>query len=327
MADPKDMPDGAGERTVAASSSARRPYLGSNDLEALLRFASRSMTERFSLASAWHPGDIAWELRGQYDGRHPIRMWERQGAVEAVAWFVGPGQLWLEATPTGESWVPEIIAWARDRLLRDRSAGRATTLSVRLFHGDQVRIDSLSRLGFERAGPESVHFDFDLTQALPEVDLPQGFMVCDSAGIGPARRTASHRDAWSALEHIGVENARSTFSVAVYESLRTSSIYRPDLDLVAVAPDGALAANCICWADEPSAVGIFEPMGTHPDFRGRRLARGLLAEGLRRLRGLGLRRARISTAHFNTSAIAAYSSVFQPLDQSSWWSRSLTEEG
>lgn len=299
-----------------------RPYRGVSDLEALLLFASRSLAERFPLASTWHPGDVAWALRDQYDARHPIGLWERQGAVEAVAWFVGPGRLWLEATPTGELWLPNIIAWAEASLLQSRSAGQ--TLSVRAFEGDQVRAAGLSRLGFERAGPESVHFELDLAQAAPDVELPPDFTVRDSLGVDPERRAASHRDAWSALDHIGLANARSTFSASTYESLRASPVYRPELDLVVLAPDGALAANCICWSDAPSGVGIFEPMGTHPDFRGRRLARALLAEGFRRLRDLGLRRARISTAHFNTSAISAYSSVFQPLDRSSWWSKVLT---
>lgn len=323
MAHPEDMPDALSERSAAVSALTRRPYLDASDLEALLEFASRSLAERHPLGSTWHPGDIAWELRDPYDARRPIELWERKGAVEAIAWFVGPGQLWLEATSSGEPWLPDIIARVEDLLLRGRSMGRATTLSVRAFQGDQVRIAGLSRLGFERAGPESVHFELDLAQASPEVELPLGFAVRDSVGIDPERRAASHRDAWSALDHIGVANARSTFSASAYESLRASPGYRPDLDLVVVAPDGALAANCICWSDELSGVGIFEPMGTHPDFRGRKLARALLAEGLRRLRGLGLRRVRISTAHFNTAAISAYSSLFQPLDRSFWWSKVL----
>lgn len=326
MAKPEDMVDASSERSEVFSPPVR-PYLGVTDLEALLQFASRSLAERIPLGSTWHPGDVAWALREQYDVQHPIRLWTWEGVVEAIAWFVGPGQLWLEATSTGELWLPEIIARAEESLLRSRSIGQATTLSVRAFQDDQVRIAGLSRLGFERAGPDSVHFELDLAKAAPEVELPPGFAVRNGVGVDPERRAASHRDAWSALDHIGIANARSTFSATAYESLRASPVYRPDLDLVVVAPDGALVANCICWADERSGIGTFEPMGTHPDFRGRRLARALLAEGLRRLRGLGLRRARISTAHFNTSAISAYSSIFQPLDRSFWWSKELSPRG
>ncbi|MDO8410768.1 MAG: GNAT family N-acetyltransferase [Phenylobacterium sp.] len=323
MADPDSAPAHSGEQLGVKMSPSRRPYMGESDLQTLLHFASRSLTERFPLASTWHPGDVAWELREQYSSRQPIRLWEQDGVVEAVAWSVGPGQFWLETTPAGEGWLPDIIGWAESAALRRQTGVKAPTVSVRVFEGDRLRIAGLSRLGFKPVGPESVHFEFDLTGPLPEVPVPPGLALRDGVGIDPEQRAASHRDAWSALDHIGIENARSTFSAAAYESLRTSPVYRCELDLIAVASDGRLAANCICWADAPSGVGIFEPMGTHPAFRGRRLARTLLAEGLHRLRDMGHRRARISTAHFNTSAVAAYSSMFQPLDRSFWWARTL----
>lgn len=64
-------------------------------------------------------------------------------------------------------------------------------------------------------------------------------------------------------------------------------------------------------------------MGTDPAYRGRRLARALIAEGLRRLRDLGHTHARIGTTHFNAPAITAYSALFQPFDQTSWWAKAL----
>jgi ribosomal protein S18 acetylase RimI-like enzyme len=310
-------------RSAATSLPTPRQYMGVSDLAALLQFASRSLAERYPLEATWHPGDIAWQLMGKYGEQRPIWSWERDGAVEAVAWFDGPGQLCLEATPAGEPWIPDIVAWAESSLLRERNAEEMTPLSVRAFQTDRVRIAALTRLGFQRSGPDHVHFELDLTLDPPDVDLPPGFAVRDCLDIDPEQRAACHRDAWNALDHIGIENALSTFSTAKYETLRASPAYRPDLDLVGVAPDGTLVASCICWSDAPSGVGTFEPMGTHPDFRGRRLARALLSEGLRRMRALGCRRGRIATAHFNTSAITAYSSLFRQVDQSEWWSKKL----
>lgn len=311
------------ERSAAISPPAPRPYMGVGDLAALLQFASRSLVERSPLEATWHPGDIAWRLMGRYDEQLPIWSWERDGVVEAIAWFDGPGAICLEAMPAGEPWIPEIVAWAERSLLPERNAEETPTLSIRVFQRDHVRIAALTRLGFQCSGPDHVHFELDLNLDLPQVDLPPGFAVRDGLDIDLEQRAACHRDAWNALDHIGIENARSTFSTAKYESLRASPVYRPDLDLVVAAPDGMLVASCICWSDAPSGVGTFEPMGTHPDFRGRRLARALLSEGLRRLRVLGCRRGRIATAHFNTSAITAYSNLFRQIDQSDWWSKRL----
>jgi ribosomal protein S18 acetylase RimI-like enzyme len=60
--------------------------------------------------------------------------------------------------------------------------------------------------------------------------------------------------------------------------------YRPELDQVAVAPDGSFAAFCLCWLDEENRVGNLEPVGTHPDHRRLGLARAVCLAGLRSLR-------------------------------------------
>jgi mycothiol synthase len=307
----------------SSTSLTRHQYAGEDDLTALLDFASRSLAARFPLGATWHPGDIAWELRGQYGAKQAIRFWEVGGDVQAVAWFVGSNEVWVEALPAAETLIADAVAWAERSLRRRQATDQTMNLSVRAFHRDGSRIEHLQRLGFAQAGLEGVQFEFDLAATLPDVLLPDGFWLIDSGGVDVEQRAASHRDAWSALDHIGIAGAKSAFSADVYENLRASPPYRASLDLAVVAPDGSLAANCICWADDSSGIGIFEPMGTHPTYRGQRLSRALLAEGMRRLQGLGHRRARIATAPFNTSAIAAYSSVFQLFDRSSWWSKSL----
>jgi ribosomal protein S18 acetylase RimI-like enzyme len=63
--------------------------------------------------------------------------------------------------------------------------------------------------------------------------------------------------------------------------------YRPELDQVAVAPDGSFAAFCLCWLDEGNRVGDLEPVGTHPDHRRLGLARAVCLAGLRSLRDAG----------------------------------------
>ena len=45
------------------------------------------------------------------------------------------------------------------------------------------------------------------------------------------------------------------------------------------------------WFDPVNAVGLFEPVGTHPDFQGQGLGKAVMAEGLRRMKAAGMRRA------------------------------------
>lgn len=73
--------------------------------------------------------------------------------------------------------------------------------------------------------------------------------------------------------------------------------YDPQLDLMVMAPDGTPAAGCVCWENPVNRVGLFEPVGTHPQFRRRGLATALMFHGLQRLRERGMRAALVIGAH------------------------------
>jgi ribosomal protein S18 acetylase RimI-like enzyme len=90
--------------------------------------------------------------------------------------------------------------------------------------------------------------------------------------------------------------------------------YRPDLDLVAVAPDGTLAGFCLCsiGREENARLGRDEgwvdTLGTHPAYRKLGLGRALLLTGLRRLRASGIAVAVLGTGQGNP-AVALYESA------------------
>ena len=294
------------------------PYLGADDLAPLLSFGSRAFAQRFPLNANWHPGDFVWELHARRDRPQPIQMWGSAAHVTAVAWFVGPAQLLFEVVPDSEHLVSEIVAYA------EAAAREQGELSIRAFERDVRRVTALERLGYRSAAPEGVWFRMDLSAPLPPLDPPEGFSIRDSVGIDPARRAAAHRDAWDDLARIGLPDAHSAFTTEAYLSLRAAPTYDPTLDILVQAPDGALVANCICWEDAHSGIGVFEPVGTHAAFRGRGLARLAILEGCRRLRARGHGWARVGTAHFNAPAISAYRSCgFEQYDRTSWWVKAL----
>jgi GNAT superfamily N-acetyltransferase len=294
----------------------RWSYQGAGDLAPLLSFGSRAIAQRFPLNANWHPGDFVWELHAGRDSPQPIQMWGSPSGVVAVAWFMGPAELLIEVLPDSEDLVPEIVAHA------ETMARNQAELSIRAFEGDLTRVRALERLGYRRAGPEGVWFRLDLSAPPPALDPPDGFSVRDSIGIDPGLRAAAHRDAWNDLSRIGLPDARSAFTTEAYLSLRSAPRYDPTLDILVQAPDGVLVANCICWADEESGIGIFEPVGAHAAFRGRGLARVAIGEACRRLRARGHRWARVGTAHFNAPAISAYRACgFEEYDHTTWWRR------
>jgi ribosomal protein S18 acetylase RimI-like enzyme len=85
--------------------------------------------------------------------------------------------------------------------------------------------------------------------------------------------------------------------------------YDPNLDVVAVAPDGTLAAFCICWVDKVNGIGIFEPVGTRPSFRRMGLGRAVMVEGLRRMKACGVHTAMVTTGGSAVEAQGLYESV------------------
>jgi len=297
-----------------------RSYQGRADLLLLQQFASVALAARFPLDATWHPGDFAWQLMPDYERAHPVRMWFDGERVGAVAMVEAPSRLLLEILPQSMALLPEILARA------ERSARRAgqPALSVRVYEKDRQRSAQLAHLGYAKSGPDGVIFRCDLSQRLPAHDSMSGFRICDSIGIDPVRRAKAHRDAWDDLSEIGLPEARSSFTTEVYEGLREAPGYDVALDILVEAENGELVANLICWRDEGSRIGSFEPVGTHSLYRRRGLARAAIREGLRRLKERGMAWGRVSTAHFNRPAIATYvASGFTLIDHANWWSKSL----
>lgn len=105
-----------------------------------------------------------------------------------------------------------------------------------------------------------------------------------------------------------------------YPDVQRAPLYRRDLDLVAVAPDGELAAFCTVWFDDVTRWGAFEPVGTHPAHQRRGLGRAVMCEGLRRLARLGATHATVGS--YSTAAHALYESVgFCDYARSERWTR------
>ena len=99
--------------------------------------------------------------------------------------------------------------------------------------------------------------------------------------------------------------------------------FRRDLDLVMEGAGGVLACYVgVTW--EPACRrGIFEPVCTRPDHRGRGLALAAIREGLRRLRALGAEYAFVETGD-REPANALYDAVgFGEAHLGHYWSKAL----
>jgi ribosomal protein S18 acetylase RimI-like enzyme len=119
-------------------------------------------------------------------------------------------------------------------------------------------------------------------------------------------RVAAHRSAF----------APSKMTLERYRKLHTLPGYRPEHDLIAVAPDNTIAAFAIIWNDGITGVGVFEPVGTHAEHQQRGLARAILTEGLHRLTAEGCHTAVVLSAGGRDPSYRLYQSAgFRVLDR------------
>jgi predicted N-acetyltransferase YhbS len=87
-----------------------------------------------------------------------------------------------------------------------------------------------------------------------------------------------------AFNHPDPADWPSAFS---YQELQRAPDYRPELDLYVVGPEGNYVACAIIWVDGRNRVASLEPVGTHPDYRGRGLGKAVVLEAIRRVATLG----------------------------------------
>ena len=171
--------------------------------------------------------------------------------------------------------------------------------------------------GYEQGQPAYRNFSLKLPRGDVSPILPPGYTIRDmkEATTGEIqKRVDAHRAAF----------APSQMTVAEHQRVMASPTYRPELDLVIAATDGTFNAFTIVWFDEVNRIGLFEPLGTHPDHQRRGLGRAIMTEGLRRLAALGATKAFVSTGPDNLGANALYTAIgFQAVDVNVSWTKKL----
>ena len=155
-----------------------------------------------------------------------------------------------------------------------------------------------------------LHLTKSLDEFIPSSQLPEGFLVRGCKGEPEV--TARARAQYGAFE----SKAKFELYLERFTNFMRSPVYNPELDIVAVAPDGQVGAFCIVWTDPVNRVGLFEPVGTHPDFQRNGLGRAVMQEGMRRLQARGMKSAIVSTYEDDPVAIKFYEAVgFQVINR------------
>lgn len=260
-----------------------RPYQPA-DLPILCDFVSECQRRSAIPSGFIHAGDVAWRILLNQQAERDVCLWQQQGKLVGL---VMQKDLLIDLTIA--PWLAEaqqkellegMLAQAEHQTSRLNPEG---TLTVAVSKTAALFLKVVQSRGFVHDGEVFYSFERSLLD-VPPLELPQGFVVRHPDPHELERRTALHRAVW--------QSAKMTLDL--YQTVRAAPVYRPDLDLVVVNPEGEFVAYCIVWYDPNTKTGEFEPVGTHPDWRRKGLGKAVLIEGFHRLRNLGAEKALVS---------------------------------
>lgn len=250
--------------------------------------------------------------------RSILRLWEDAEELVAAAYVDSYNNLRFEIQPAHrtEDLEQEIMDWGM-ACMRQRNAdlGSGQTLDASSSADDLPRLAFLERFGFEQEPIRSLHYARPLDTPIEEFPLPPGFRLRSATGEDEVEALVSlHRLAFGS-DHMTVEERLA---------IMRAPGYAPDMDLLAVAPDGEPAAFCICGMEGP-ATGYTDPIGAHPKYQRLGLGKAILSAGLRALKTRGATLAEIGTSSQNLPMQRlAERCGFTRVSEDLWFSKKLS---
>ena len=281
-------------------------FSGDADLQRLAELVRQFPAENI------HVVDLPYRLCSwSFDYPENIRLWtDEQGQL--LAWAVLQVPFWTIDYAYHPKFRrelhPQLLNWANAQA--GKIVGTATghpAWFVPVLASQTERIRDLEEVGF--ASQENVGKN-SWTQVLmkhsmqtpAERTLPDGFHIRPLNGTGEV-------EAYVELHRLVFESKNMTVE------WRKRTLQRPeyiaDLDLVAVAPNGQLAAFCIGWLaknEHGNISGQIEPLGAHAQYRKLGLGQAILSESLRRLQSKGATQIYVQTDNYRNAVLKLYES-------------------
>jgi GNAT superfamily N-acetyltransferase len=214
------------------------------------------------------------------------RIWENtDGEIVAVALHEGGHQIHPNIHPGSVQLTDEVVAWAEaaasengdDRVFLlvwdNDTAVRRVALSRGYVETRQREVIRSAFFGGWAIGIPEVADGYTLRSVHNNSEDHQRVAVLLNAAFGRTFHTPEDHRAFVA----------------------NSPSYREHTDLAVIATDGSFAAYGAVNVDEANGIGVFEPVGTHPNHRQLGLAKALMLEGMRRASDMGLVRIEVGT--------------------------------
>jgi len=233
------------------------------------------------------------------DATRDLRLWhDHTGQLIAFGQLWMPsefteqvnGFLWFRIHPDAQQYGlgSEVIAWAEKRM---HQVAQAHNLPVRLSvscredQSDRIALFEQKGFAYERGSFRMVR---SMADSIPLLQLPPGFTLKSGDEIDRSAWVEMHNQTF--IDHWNFH----PMTIEQVSHWMSDPMYRPELDLVAVAADGTYAAFCYAHIDteenqhKQRLEGHIGLLGTRRGFRRLGLGRVMLLAGLRRLKSAGM---------------------------------------
>lgn len=220
----------------------------------------------------------------------PVALWEDAGELVGFVLPESACDAHLQVHADYRHLEEEMILWAEAEMASAIPGGTERQLEIYVYEYDALRQRLLIARGFVKT---------DQWGMLRRMRIGKGHLAHPRVAAGYVLRTTRPTDPAECGRIADLLNSafgRTCHNAQEYRNFALHApCFRQELDLVAEAPDGALAAYAGATYDAVNRRGIFEPVCTHPDHRRQGLALSLMQEGLLRLRDLGAIDATVDT--------------------------------
>jgi ribosomal protein S18 acetylase RimI-like enzyme len=273
---------------------------------------------------SWHIArfDYWWARRAEFlpDTRmgELVFLWETPD--EQIAAVLHPehtGVVFMQVDPDlrTRDLEEQMVEVAEEHLMAIKEDG-SRKLYLSADQHDQLRHEILSEHGFvkfEHPKAQERQRRRSLESPIAEVTLADGYTI---RAMHPDEIPARGLAAWRTTRTDEPENELHGWKwlLKVYQA----PLYRRDLDIVAVTPDGEIGSFCTLWYDDFTRSGYFEPVGTAMAHQRKGLAKAVMTEALRRIQRMGADMAFVSS--YTPPAHALYESMgFNEFDLCEPW--------
>jgi GNAT superfamily N-acetyltransferase len=245
-----------------------------------------------------------------------MALWENaDGKIVATLNHNGGSELRLHVHPQfcSAELEHEMLAYAEENFFATANDGRRYVY-LPIFEDDTTRQEIVESRGFQKRPGWGHHYRRDLDSPIPDAPIPTGYTIRSMGGAEeyPSRSWAS----WRAF-HNDEPDSNYDGDYSWYANVQSAPLYRRDLDMVAAAPDGNIAAFCTCFYDDYTRSAVTVVVGVANEHWRRGLGKGVMTEALRRLQAMGCTRV-FSTAH-EEPADALYRSMLKEMKPTETW--------